>query len=510
MQTKKSHFSDQELADSRWFAEYLFRTGQDSATETSAALNYNSRGIAAAQKYLAQLCEPEVKVSEGLGRAVKSFGRYVALIDAETMQLKRFRDQAARHAWPFAQAWLAEDRAEALRWMKTEGDWCDMYAFAVYRYMGTTLINQLRNVPRARMVAKTLKQMEEQTWWEPYLHTVGGTEHFLCFMLTILVAHALHDVFSAAIGRTDKPSGLLASPGFLRRLPSVEPFWVEEFSTPVALFGMLPNEMMAGYVAIMNRLRYLQASVVEDAVIFLNNCIDATNLAEKETAFHKKHITKLEGSLRDTRAQLAAAQSKVAQLQTDFAQRLTDPIAGAELETAHQQTRALQKQLAAAEVKAEENAAELFRLKEFVDLLLHPPAQLEQGEAAGMPAAGDSLAQRDPRDVRVVVVGGHERLHAKLRKILPQAVFLHPDRSQFAPEVFASADCALFCAGYCSHKLAWRAAQEVRKHGVRAGYTDHVNVDQVLDDLRSILAGEHDAGMTREPATISERGSVCT
>lgn len=103
-------------------------------------------------------------------------------------------------------------------------------------------------------------------------------------------------------------------------------------------------------------------------------------------------------------------------------------------------------------------------------------------------AAPERLSQEhSPEQWRIVFVGGHQRLHSKLRKQMRNAVFLHPDQSHFAPETFKGADAVIFSIGYCSHALIYRAADEVRRHGLRAGYSNFTNVEMVLDEILAVL-----------------------
>jgi hypothetical protein len=125
---------------------------------------------------------------------------------------------------------------------------------------------------------------------------------------------------------------------------------------------------------------------------------------------------------------------------------------------------------------------QLNELRALTSLLLTPPA------AAGEPDPSAHHSRwEEARELKIVVVGAHERLHARLRKELPNGVFLHPDRKVSA-DVFNGAGAVLFCVGYCSHALSWFAAQEVRRLGLRAGYTNYNNVELVLDDLRAIVS----------------------
>ena len=45
----------------------------------------------------------------------------------------------------------------------------------------------------------------------------------------------------------------------------------------------------------------------------------------------------------------------------------------------------------------------------------------------------------------------------------------------------------MFSIGYCSHALTYRSANEVRRRGLRAGYSNFSNVEIVLEEIRAIL-----------------------
>jgi hypothetical protein len=124
---------------------------------------------------------------------------------------------------------------------------------------------------------------------------------------------------------------------------------------------------------------------------------------------------------------------------------------------------------------------ESVELREFVTLVLEPSPD------APIPTSYREVLT-DPATWRLVFVGGHDRLHQKLRRVLKNTVFLHPDTSHVPVEVFDNADAVIFSVNYCNHTLVGRVANEVRRRGLRAGYANHSNVDLILDEIRTVLA----------------------
>lgn len=79
-----------------------------------------------------------------------------------------------------------------------------------------------------------------------------------------------------------------------------------------------------------------------------------------------------------------------------------------------------------------DTADELARTRQLLNVVLEPPPGVTLTPVEVRPST-------HPEKWRIVFVGGHERLHAKLRKQLRNAIFLHPDQSHFSPDVFNGA-----------------------------------------------------------------------
>lgn len=130
--------------------------------------------------------------------------------------------------------------------------------------------------------------------------------------------------------------------------------------------------------------------------------------------------------------------------------------------------------------KKEEERARTGELLRSVLSAVDEGEEEETRAVASMPAA-------DLRQMRGVVIGGHNNLLAKLRKELPNCVFYSADAKTVDEDAVRNSTFILFIAGYVNHCLTGHALRLSRLYSIPCGYTDRTNVNLVLEDVTAAL-----------------------
>lgn len=390
----------------------------------------------------------------------------------------------------YAQASLLHSKLTAFAWKMAEvivADRSVPLAALLEKHEGAVAANSVRYAIETSMLYMERNRgnrrgairfnLGSEAFWTTVYDTCGGAYYFLRLAVAQLIVAdfcALDSMFAGSecdhtIFDLDYLPSLLAVSAEL---------WTPTNQSRVAVICALSPDMRSTYLTDLSAQLRAQDLVFKCATAHRDTAAYELRLAEKEAAGLRKRVATAESSL----AQLQSANRSL-QDTLRAAQKVASPQplkeSDRQVQDLKAQIREQNAQLQSARESLERSRDEIQRFREFFDVVMQPSR--EAVDSAG------ALPVRDPSTWRVVFVGGHERLHEKLRKQMRNAVFLHPDRSHFAPEVFAGADAVVFSIGYCSHALTYRAANEVRRLGLRAGYSNFSNVELVLEEVRAIL-----------------------
>ena len=379
--------------------------------------------------------------------------------------------------------WLQSDRATAILAIERDSQFVSELVYDHLMDLTLATMNSSVREKHVKAFERSMRQADNVAAWAAApIASAGGPDYFLCLALASLVAEAMMVTgVSLANERGNLDTGNWVNSVLRRHISDAgEDLWLECMRGEVEFLGELDDKSIPSYVAHMNRLGRRQFDFLMGFLDVFGTYRDSTAIAEQEAAGLRRRLLKTEDQLAEKCERYAILQKKLENKERAAAAPLVhDKELALQLDAEFAQNRALNKKLEQATEELAELDAENKRLREFANVLLMPSGQAEE--------RAHTAVNNQWKTSRVVIVGGHEKLHAKLRRELPNANFIHPDQINFAPGLFKDSAGVLFCANYCSHTLIWRAANEVRKHALPAGFSNHNNVDFVLSDLRNIL-----------------------
>jgi hypothetical protein len=416
------------------------------------------------------------KRMRALARSNVEWEAFSTILELKCDEMELQLSQLAQFAWATAEKLISANLDEAISWtINTDGEFCRLTMSEIGRLSCVNLVqNPMVKVPSLNL------RMDDPEYWRPLIRTAGGGTYFLRFA----VANALVVAFASVAGVIAGEGGeeslpVLEHPALGSVLLQYTDIWTDYFKMNALMLGSLPVEQRSAYLS----QQYINEGAVTAthnfAVSKLRSMSTEIGVLERDTKTLRRRlasandaIVQAKATTRSTQESLsmaraiAAARAPAAQREKEFDAQI------AEMREKDAEIRKLHDALGASDDA-------LARMREFLNVLLEP----------GPEAAASSFKSHPtlPEEWRIVFVGGHERLHHKLRKQLRNSIFLHPDQSQFSPELFDNVDAVIFSIGYCSHSLVYRAANEVRKRGLRVGYSNFTNVDIVLDEIRSVL-----------------------
>lgn len=465
------------------FWQLLISSTKDDPIHLPGTPDYQNRAVSLIRGHVAECCTKFTAAHQELISLGSAFPYYQNQLVEESEQFERLRHQLASASWTLAESWLSNSRDEAIETLvRVDGG---VFSYAAYLYLTSVIGRQHRDIKKTPLrFGKTMRttKLDTDGWWLPFVTTAGGSGHFLCYSLSFLIADTVCKLLTLVTEGSYRQSLTIFDSVLLRRLTQFEGLWKEPFKNQIELACNLPTDKLPLYGRDIVRRRMLLRILSAEGGTRLRYADNTLAVAQKEISGLRKILERSEAQVAELKSQLSTTEVSL----TKAKDQLSTKEVNINLADDHIELRGdyrlLQKKCEKAEVQAASAASELASLRLFVTSLLAAPPDTE------------ITTIHQPRSVtthrstwKVVVVGGHERFHSKLRRELPRSVFLHPDRSDFTADTFEHADCVVFCVGYCSHKLAWKAAQQVRRLGLPSGYTNYVNVDKVLEDIREIL-----------------------
>ena len=477
-------YEDRDKSISSFYSAVIEDAKRIEATERTP--DYRGRGIAETEsmvtRFFSRTDLATAKIASRSSRRIPSLQLEMDLIEIQNSHLAK---NLARVMWEAASSIVNNDTEAALRWIDYRGP--ELSVNVAWVHAGMHYMTSKAAAEGTALPAKS-RRSEHAEFWHPIVNACGGGRHLLAMSLASLMAHDVAVTFYLFMGDDSTDISVFQNPELKAFLSRPSEIWMPRWQLMAISLGSLPQDLVGQFIDDCAARAATLTGVVRDTEAMVNEAETNTRIAQKESEGLRKRNSKLDDALYESRNKLQKAVDELS-----AAKRLRTVATGdsdAERERVQLQAalRDTESKLAKSQAHAEEHAEDAARLREFLTLVLEPSADVSPRRL------GPNVAISDPATWRLVFVGGHERLHHKLRRVLRNSVFLHPDQSQVQSDVFDNADAVIFSIGYCSHSLAWRAADVVRKRGLRAGYANHSNVDLILDEIRTILSdGEQSA-----------------
>lgn len=435
------------------------------------------RATSAIQQQCRHLVEDHDEL-ERLMRVTSAPEGYTSELKQSLAQDKLLYAQLPEFAWAAGKQTVATNAAGAVAWIEAGG--YELLRRTVDHMFAIAMASKFSN-PAARF-KNAPASGNSDAYWRPIIRTGGGARYFLSFAVAVAIADQLMGVSYAVQGRATELDPFAAHT-FLDILKTPRALWTARYQPLVTALVFMPADQQSDFLATLAAQKLSMQRTFEFVLRTLNG-------SERQTALLEKQVSGL-------RRSLGKAEDRAVQLEANNLALMASLRTASSKTAAHQVPAEHAREVGAYEVALRDKETQLGRLRtsladtteqlaltrELLTVLLEP--------APGVHAAPVRIGHETrPEQWRIIFVGGHERLHAKLRKQMRNSIFLHPDQSQFSSEAFNHVDAVVFSIGYCSHALAYRAADEVRRRGLRAGYSNSTNVEMVLDDVREILFHE--------------------
>lgn len=471
-------------ADAALLWEFITDTTALTSVECSPEVTdqLNVRGRSVLQKisidYI-NICESiliKSKNTEG-----KLFPQMQEMFDHELSQIELFKSQLHIDCFLVAHELITESRLETIEWLKKSP--FDNAQYSTMGYLTTVLSEQLKYNGMNEAKWKALTKSAD--WWKPLIDTAGGRDHFLMFAVAYQLWLANFTVFRVMIGSAnDEKDPLMTQMTLSRLMKFKDSCYLGKFQGYLILLGLSHTESIDIFRQYWLSQNLLMHDIGFQAQDIIAKEQAATGIVRNEYKTAVKRVGRIENELVETKSRLATTASSLELLRNSSRRAVSDQDSSLELSTLQGEHRKLRSDFNKIEEKSLAQASEIADLKDFISILLESAPEQTENQIS------DATPVTNTRDLKVIIVGGHERLHTKLRRELPNAVFLHPDQHNFPNKTFENADATLFLVGYCSHNLIWQAVAEVRKNGIPSRYVNVNNVDSVLAELKDVIANK--------------------
>ena len=117
---------------------------------------------------------------------------------------------------------------------------------------------------------------------------------------------------------------------------------------------------------------------------------------------------------------------------------------------------------------------ELHALRQFLFNLDKEEEYIQQGKQ-----------RKDLSKIKAVILGGHEKWQTKMKELLPNFVFIHPDNVNFSKEIIENTDYLFVYANYLNHAIYYRAMGLVKD--AKICFLQQINEELVLDEIEKQL-----------------------
>lgn len=137
--------------------------------------------------------------------------------------------------------------------------------------------------------------------------------------------------------------------------------------------------------------------------------------------------------------------------------------------------------------RLDEQEAALNDARSLLDSLISHPAVSETD--------AQTMSMEEIRQLRGVIIGGHQLFINKLRKIMPNCLFYSADHRRLDEAAVRDRAFILFFTGYLNHSLSDIALRLARQNAIPCGYSEHVNLEMFANDVAKVMGRTlHTAG----------------
>lgn len=416
--------------------------------------------------------------------------------------IRGFRDNGLEAAWSRAIA-LVRDRPEtALEIFKEGGDRSEDFVATIAQAM----VVRAKGLERRYAAIKTrVSAMAKEMALHPDFHNaeqLGNEEHtqLLAYMAarqfggaTTLLVATVAGALTTGIGYhtalivQDDPKQYakavkrhIAEGAYARRRLAIAeaatlPLW-GVYQPLIEFMGRTPYEDWPALASTFVESNGLATRLCGEFESTAKEARQQRSAAEKETTALIKRMKAAERELAEAKRRAAKATPTPAKRPVEAVQH-RPPELDAELAELRKTNSRLQQRL-------EEQGAILTNTRALLDSLINQPAAAQKD--------APPMTEKDFRELKGVVVGGHINMIGKLRKVMPNCLFYSTEHKRIDEAAARDRDFMIFFTSHCNHCLSDNALRLSRLYDIPTGYSGHVNVDMFLADVAAILGRRSD------------------
>lgn len=434
------------------------------------------RAIASLRSLLRSYFDDEMKVVQSLDQFVSN--EYDLEINKSLIkQIKYLSNNVPTKLWEVAEQWVKEDKESAVIYLYENDN--VVFEKATFEFLMNVTLKIIQYDPHQifeLMIEQTRK--EESDWMLPRIETAGGKHVVLIYAVCLILFRGIFDTWLILTGTGKADIKQFDNEKYVHYLRRISDLWQEPFKTRIEIIHSLPSnliDLVANEIAVhqtqsKKKLAFLSNKIRKGVEDKRNLEVQLQSIKKKHNELEKAHeklLRKVKEVVSDSKALVEV--------------NATTPVLSASKDDdqIRAKLRIVEREAQRHQAENQKLQAELANLREFTQRLLTPTQEPNLSLV--------KKTHQEIRDSRIVFIGGHERLHAKLRKEMPNAQFIHPDQSKFTSDILIGVDAVIFCTHYCNHRIFGRAVDEVRQLKICAGYTSHNNLEQIYDDIANVL-----------------------
>lgn len=202
--------------------------------------------------------------------------------------------------------------------------------------------------------------------------------------------------------------------------------------------------------------------------VYVRYMIKAYKDVKKQYFDNNKELVMVE--LESTMKELAAAKQEVS-----YRSSL--------LSESEETIRTLEKEIQRLKVALEEerkNQQELNSLREFLFSLNHQQDNYTEDS--------ELYDIENIKSIKAVLLGGHEKWQAKMKEVLPNFIFIHPDNLNYDLRVLDNIDALFIYPYYLNHSIYYRTMESIAGKDIIIGYLNETNEERVLQAISNTLS----------------------
>lgn len=124
------------------------------------------------------------------------------------------------------------------------------------------------------------------------------------------------------------------------------------------------------------------------------------------------------------------------------------------------------------------NKAELIGLREFVFSLDKQEEFVEE-----------EINLENLKQYKSVVIGGHEKWQQKMKELLPNFIFIHPDNLNFDVRILNGVEIIFIYVNYLNHAIYYKVMNAIEGKNIKVIYLNQQNENKVLQVINKIIGG---------------------